>query len=282
MKSIENRSRKILAVFFLATLFSLFLLTNKRPSYAQKITPIPTLTSEEELQEIVREQKIDSFWIGNSLKTGIRKAVNNGVSLNTIILILLFPMTAALIAFSRNIVGLKGFGFFTPAIVSVAFLSTGFLGGIILLLTILIMATLTRLLIRQLKLLYLPYWPRMAIIIWAVSLSVLGLLFFASSSSFESLNNLGIFPILLFILLAETFIDAQITRTNKEVNIMVIETIILAIINYLLMSSVSIQKTVIFHPEATIIIILVIDFLIARYKGLRLTEAWRFRDLLDK
>lgn len=251
------------------------------PTLIEKETDVPlTEENKSELEQLIEKQEIKGWWPTNILKIGIRKAVDSGISTNTIVLILLFPVTAALIAFSRNVIGLKGFSFFTPAIVSVAFFSTGILGGLLLFVTILLMATLTRVVMRRIRLFYLPYWPRMAIIIWAVSLSVLGLLIVAPMMKID-LANLGIFPILLLILLAETFISTQITRTKKEANVMVFETLVLALVNYIFISAKTIQKIVILNPEMTIITILLLDFLIAQYKGLRLMERWKFRRLID-
>ena len=51
----------------------------------------------------------------NFIQYGIRQAVAKGVSPNTIVLILLFPLVASMIAASRHLLGLTGFGIFVPA-----------------------------------------------------------------------------------------------------------------------------------------------------------------------
>lgn len=233
--------------------------------------------SKSRLERLLDEQYVSSTWPNNFLKVGIRKAIGGGVPANTIVLLLLFPLVAVLVAFSRNVIGINGFGIFTPAVVSVAFLATGITAGLVLFLAIIGTATLVRMTIRKVSL---PYLPRMAVLIWGVSMAILGLLIAAGMVGMDSLINLGIFPILLFVLLAETFIDAQITRTIETATLMTVETLILALIAFFIMSSHTVQNIVLLHPEISVLAILMADFIIGRYRGLRLLEIWRFRELL--
>jgi len=231
------------------------------------------------LTKLMKEQKLAGWWGKDILKIAMRKAVSEGVSPNTLVLLFLFPLVAAFVAFSRQVVGVSGFGMITPALLSVAFLSTGGLVGLVLLFFILGVATFGRMLIKRVKV---PYLPKLAILIWVVSMAVLLLLLTSPIIGLERLMSVGIFPIMLFVLLAETFIEAQITRSVSTSMWMTAETVILALISYKVMSAPSIQSQVLLNPEISVIGILVIDYLIGRYKGLRLLEIWRFRKLLLK
>src|SRR3989344_4495319 len=215
-------------------------------------------------------------WL-NPLKAGIRNAINRGVSINTIVLLLLFPLTAALVAFSRQVVGLNGFGIFIPALVSVAFLSTGILAGLVLFLAIVLAAVTGRFLIRKVKL---PYLPRMAVLIWFVVLAVLGLLMVSPSLGLARLVDLGIYPILLFVMLAESNIEAQITRTWQAAAVMTGETIAIAVMASILDSANAGREWGLLHPEVSVLLILAADWVIGSYKGLRLLEILRFRKIL--
>jgi hypothetical protein len=231
------------------------------------------------LTKLMNGQKITGWWVKDTLKLAMRKAVSEGVSPNTLVLLFLFPLVAALVAFSRQVVGVSGFGMITPALLSVAFLSTGGLVGLILLVFILGVATLGRVMIKKIKV---PYFPKLAILIWVVSIGVLLLLLMSPTIGLDRLMSVGIFPIMLFVLLAETFIEAQITRSLSTSLLMTLETIVLAFIAYKVMSAPWIQSRVILHPEVSVIGILALDLLIGKYKGLRLMEIWRFRKLLAK
>lgn len=231
------------------------------------------------LTTLLTTQKIKGWWVGNFLKIALHRAVSDGVSPNTLVLLFLFPLVAALVAFSRQVVGVSGFGMIVPALLSVAFLSTGGLVGLVLLAFILLAATLGRVAIKKIKV---PYLPKLAILIWLISMAVLGLLILSPVIGLERLATVGIFPIMLFVLLAETFIEAQITRNMATSFGMTMETVVLAFIAYKVISNPGVQALVLLNPEMTVFLILTIDLLIGKYKGLRLLEIWRFRKLLSK
>lgn len=252
-----------------------------------EITPVPEKPKEKltepsetksRLEQVLDDQIVDKVWPFNFFKVAIRQAVSQGVPPNMFVLVLLFPLTAALVAFSRNVMGVKGFGIFIPAAVSVAFLSTGVVVGVTLFLSILVTASLARRLMRKVRM---QYFPRMAMVIWAVSLAVFGLLLVSPGfSAWNNLKQAGIFPILLFVLLADPFIEAQIHKSTKTALVMAIETVVLALIAYWVMSSVWLQETVLLQPEMAILSVMAVNYLISRYKGLRLLEMWRFREIL--
>ena len=235
--------------------------------------------SKPRLEQVLESQSVERVWPENFLKVAIRKAVTAGVPVNMFVLLLLFPLVTALVAFSRNVVGIKGFGIFTPAVVAVAFLSTGVVTGVLLFLVILLTATLSRRMLRKVRM---QYFPRMSIMIWAVSMSVLGLLLLSPLVGLIDLQTVGIFPILLFILLADPFIDAQIHKSMRTAMMMAIETVVLALLAFLIVKSEWLQKMVLLQPEITMISSLLVNFLIGRYKGLRLMEVYRFKDLWKK
>lgn len=214
----------------------------------------------------------------NFIGVAIRYAVARGVPANTIVLMILFPLVAALIAFARHIIGLQGFGIFTPAVVSVAFLATGVTVGFLLFAAILIIATLARMILKRLKL---PSMPRMALLIWFVSLGILALMLVSPAIRLQGLVSINIFPILLLILLAETFIEVQITRTFRSALELTLETLFLALLSFFVLSIQTLQEWVLVHPETTILAIALLDILIGRYTGLRLLERLRFRQLLE-
>ena len=280
----------VLAIFF----FFLFPIKVRADS-SESVIPVASISAEvtgnktvdltvpaekgDRLTNLMNGQKLTGWWGKDVLKLAMCKAVSDGVSPNTLVLLFLFPLVAALVAFSRQVLGVSGFGMITPALLSVAFLSTGGLVGLALLLFILGVATLGRMLLRKVKV---PYLPKLAILIWVVSMAVLLLLLMSPTIGLERLMSVGIFPIMLFVLLAETFIEAQITRSFSTSMWMTVETIILALIAYKVMSAPWIQSWVLLHPEMSVVVILGLDLLIGKYKGLRLLEIWRFRKLLRK
>lgn len=206
--------------------------------------------------------------------------INFGVPENTIVMLLLLPVVATFIAATRQIIGIRGFGIFLPAALSVAFVAIGPILGILLFTAIVIISTFVRLITRKLKL-KLQYLPRMALILWFVSFGILGILFLAPFINYASLLSVSVFPVLVLTLLVEDFIRIQIGKSFKTAFTLSFQTIVLATLSYLLITNTFFQNLVWMNPEITLLVTLSINILLARFIGLRFTEYLRFRKLLN-
>jgi hypothetical protein len=233
------------------------------------------------LESILRSQSLGPVWPGNPLKYAIRSAVSAGVPANTIVLLLLLPLVALVIAFSRNVIGIRGFGIFLPAALSVVFVATGPIVGIGLFLIIVIVSTATRMILRRLKL-KLQYLPRMSFILWAVVVGVLGTLFVAPYIKFSELSNVSIFAVLILVLLAEDFIRVQLGKSAKTAISLTFETLILSLISYLFLTLKPLQAYVLLNPEISLLFAGVGDLVLGKYTGLRIMEYYRFRKLINQ
>ena len=215
----------------------------------------------------------------NFLQHAIRNAVTKGVPANTIVLILLFPVITAIIAGSRHVIGLRGFGVYTPAVLSVAFVSTGIVSGVILFLVVLAAALLSKKVIQKLRLQYLP---RTAMLMWSVSIAIFAFLLLAGEFGMTALYSMSIFTILIIMLLTENFMETQLASSQSEAIQLTLETLILAIFATFIIGSREIQSLVILHPELALLAVAVSNLIVGRYNGLRLLEYFRFRSLLEK
>lgn len=233
------------------------------------------------LETILKNQKIGPTWPFNFVKNAIRNAVASGIPANTIVLLLLLPLVSFVIAFSRNVVGIRGFGIFLPASLSVVFVAIGPIVGIGLFLVIVTVSTIVRMILRKLKL-KLQYLPRMSLILWAVVVAILTVLFITPFVNFSGLNNVSIFAVLVLILLAEDFIRVQLGKSAKTALTLTAETLILSVISYLFLTLKPIQTYVLLNPEISLLGALIGDFLLGKYTGLRVMEFYRFRKLLKQ
>jgi len=215
----------------------------------------------------------------NFLKYAIRNSVAAGVPANTIVLLLLLPVVATVIAAARHLIGLRGFGIFLPAALSVVFVATGPLVGVGLFLVIVMVSILVRFVFRLLKF-KLQYLPRMALILWFVVLGVLGVLFLAPFIKQPYFANVSIFAVLILALLAEDFTRVQLGKSFKTALTLTSETMLLALISFLFLTLKPIQEFALKNPETLLLSVAAVDYLLGRYVGLRLLEIWRFRKLL--
>ncbi|KKQ36783.1 MAG: hypothetical protein US53_C0037G0006 [Candidatus Woesebacteria bacterium GW2011_GWA1_37_7] len=238
-----------------------------------------TEESADPFKKLLVEQKLDSIWPYNPVKYAIRNAVNAGVPPNTIVLLLLLPGVAALIAAARHIVGIRGFGIFLPAALAVSFVATGPVIGIGLFLVIVIASTLTRIAIRRIKI-KLQYLPRMSLMLLMAVIGVLGVLFLAPVIKHPDITNVSIFPVLVLVLLAEDFSRVQLGKSARIAVNMTSESLILALLSYFFLTFPRVQKFALLNPEWMLIGILLVNLLMGKYAGLRLFEYLRFRKLL--
>jgi hypothetical protein len=231
------------------------------------------------LEKLLEEQPLGSVWPMNPVKYAIRGAIEAGVPANTLVLLLLLPVVTFVIAFSRNVVGIRGFGIFLPAALSVVFVATGPVVGIGLFLVIVAISTLVRLVLRKLKV-KLQYLPRMSFILWAVVFGVLGVLFLAPILNFPALANVSIFAVLVLILLSEEFSRVQLGKSAKTAINLTFETLILSSISYLFLTLQPLREYVLLRPETSLVLVAIADLTLGKYTGLRVMEFYRFRKLI--
>jgi len=229
------------------------------------------------LEGYLDEKEIGKLSWLNFLQQAIRQAVDKGVSANTIVLVLLFPLVAGLIAAARHLIGLTGFGIFVPAMLSVAFVATGIKVGIIMFAVVFLGASLARKVTERLKLQYLP---RMALMMWLVSAAVLAVLLGAVNINLGSLSAVSIFPILILMLLSENFIEVQTGKSRHEAVQVMIQTLVMAIIGAVILKTNWVQKLVLLNPEISLLVMALLDIYVGRYTGLRALEMWKFRKII--
>jgi len=205
--------------------------------------------------------------------------INQGMSPEALILILMLPIVATVIALARQVVGIKGFGIYTPLIIAFAFWAIGVWYGLLVFVVIILIGSLMRFIVKKIRLLYLP---RMAIIIIGVTLAII-VLFFSTVyfGHFQLTENIvSVFAVLIMIMLVEKFVAAQIERGTREAVFLTLETLILSLVSFLIISWTWLQGIVLASAFWVIVTSLLINVLIGRWTGLRLSEYYRFREVI--
>jgi len=247
----------------------------------EKVTrqDITERTSEvkDKLEGYLEQKEIGQLSWHNFLQHSIRQAVDKGVSTNTIVLVLLFPLVAGMIAAARHLLGLTGFGIFVPAMLSVAFVAIGIKAGVVMLVIIFVGAALGRSLTKKLKMQYLP---RMALMMWLVSIVVLGVLLGAVNINLGSLSAVSIFPIMILMLLTENFIEVQTGKSRHEAIQVMIQTMVMAIVGALILRTSFVQKWALLNPEIFLLSVAFLNIYVGKYTGLRVMEMWKYRKLI--
>jgi hypothetical protein len=251
---------------------------DKAEQKAEKDITSPTGPAKSALSQYLDDNKAQELSFLNPVQHAIRYAVNNGIPANLLVLLLLFPVVASLVAVFRHVIGLSGFGVYAPAALAVTFVSTGITVGLLMFVIILVATTLGRIFVLKFKLQYLP---RTSLLLWFVSLSVFGFLLIAPALKLNDLALVGFFPILILVLLSENVMEAQMTSTFVGSMQKTLETLILSILSAVVMQSIIVQQFVILYPEYTILGVFFFNILIGKYTGLRVLEYIRFKQVLD-
>ena len=203
--------------------------------------------------------------------------LHQGVPLDTVIMLLMLPVIVTVIAFFRQVIGIKAFGIYTPAIVTFAFLAIPRLRyGVVIFIVVILVGMLMRFVLKRLRILYLP---RVAIMLSTIALVILVLLSFGGSMQRTGLASVSIFPILIMITIVEKFVATQIEKGNKTALILAIETLVISLVGYYIASWPFFVKSIMAFPWL-ILFTIPINIVLGKWGGLRISEYFRFREVL--
>lgn len=121
--------------------------------------------------------------------------------------------------------------------------------------------------------------PRMAIVLTIVSLTIFAVFVIGGYFEKTGLLAISIFPIIVMIILTEKFVEVQIEKGNKTAIRLTLETLILSIVSYYIVSWESFKTIILAFPEIILLTIL-LNIAFGRFSGLRVVEYFRFRKIL--
>jgi len=236
----------------------------------------PEGPEDEQAVALFKQRPAENLTYTNIFAFLVQASVKSGVPSRTVILILLLPMLATIIAFIRHVIGLPSIGMLVPVALSITLLSTGITAGLILLATILFSSTVARILLKKVRIMQLP---KMAFSMFIVSLFLFLALTVSAMAGILVVKQLSIFPVLLLILLSEQIIAVQQERSAQEMIIITMVTFAIGILGFLLLSSIYLRNTILLYPEF-ILVLIPLNIIIGRYFGLRLMEYFRFSSIM--
>lgn len=202
--------------------------------------------------------------------------VNKGVTQDTLFLILMLPVIATIVAFARQFIGLKAYGIYMPTMMALIFVVIGIKYGLAIFFALLLAATLIRLVAKRLRILYLP---RMAIVLIAVSLTILAIFALGAMTNRTGLLAVSVFPILIMTILTEKFVEAQIEQGAMQALKLTIETLVLSVASYYIVTWTLFENIILAYPEL-IFLTIIVNLILGRFSGLRLMEYLRFRKVI--
>jgi hypothetical protein len=192
-------------------------------------------------------------------------------------ILLLMPFAALITAILRNVVGLGTFGTFSPALLAMSFIYADWKIGFSILVIVFTVGLLGRWFLERLRLLTVP---RLSIILTLVILCVV----FGVSALQYMMPAMGAEVVLLPMIILTNLIERFHVSADEDGMLHTLKlafgTLFVAILCYLILGSQQVGTFVLTYPEAHFFTIAVF-IVLGRYAGYRLTELWRFRDLVE-
>lgn len=189
--------------------------------------------------------------------------------------ILLIPIGTLVLSLARNIIGIPTFGIFTPILLTLFFKETSLSFGLVFFLVVVAIGIGQRYLLDKF---YLLAVPRLSIILTMIILLMIGYSFISNDLS-ATTNHLSFFPIVIVATnierLSVMIAEEGLMNTLKTL----LGTLVIAFLGYMLYMIPALEIFMFTNPEC---LFTVMGFLvlIGKYKGYRISEFIRFRDLV--
>lgn len=192
--------------------------------------------------------------------------------------ILLIPFGTLVLSLARNVIGIPTFGIFSPILLALFFKETSLGFGIVFFFAVVIIGIGERYILDKF---YLLAVPRMSIILTLVIILMIGYSFWSADVSFISQKHLSFFPIVI------------VTTNIERLSIMIAEegvystlktllgTLFISLLVYAMLFIHTLEMFMFTNPELLLTIIGLL-ILLGKYKGYRLSEFIRFRDLVKQ
>lgn len=205
--------------------------------------------------------------------------INQGMTRQDLIMLLSAPILILLITFSRQMVGLRGFGLFIPLLMIYGLFEIGLIDGTIVLALITLISTVARYLLRHLRILY---FPRIALILTLAVCSIFLIYLFSYLFDFPFNFKSPILAILAIAVFGEKLVSIQIEQDLKTSFILTLETLFVVFVGFFLVSQPFFQKLILANPWILMIGSIALILSLGRWSGLRILEYIRFWQIINK
>ncbi len=250
---------------------------------SEAINPLLLSKNMEEFRTTLVQRDIDSLTLTATnvffrpwdvLSSLVNYMLTHGISSQTVLLLLMLPIIATILAFLKQVIGITTFGLYTPSIIALSFLALGWWVGLLFLTFILATGYLTRAIMKRWRLLYIP---KVAIVLTAVSFTLLLLIGIGTMLN-VTFSRDTVFILLIMSSLTENFLSMKSEQGWRSAIMGIGETVAAALLCVGIVQWSPLQSFILAYPEVILLTVIVNAFL-GRWTGLRLLEYIRFREV---
>ena len=192
--------------------------------------------------------------------------------------LMIFPLGILLVVVLRNVIGISTMGTFTPMLVAMALVRTGFVSGFICFSVIIALGLLIRTLLTRLNLLLVP---RISAVVIFVILIMQLLTVFGYRAEWQVIASAAFFPIIITAWIIERACITWEEEGARNAVKQIVNTLFVAVITYFVISSAYIRHIMFAFNEWNLVILAIV-MLLGTYTGYRLTELKRFAPLVKE
>jgi transglutaminase-like putative cysteine protease len=191
--------------------------------------------------------------------------------------LLLLPIAALIVSFMRTVIGIPTFGTFSPALIGLMFVDLKSLtwGLPIFVGTVLVGWGIRRLLDRF----HLLQVPRVGAMLTLIVVFLIVMIAVASRFGVQTTQYVALFPLVILTHLVERFWTVETEDSTAASFRTLLGTLAVALTVTLALAPEAVGTWMFRYPE-TLGVVLAGQFLLGRYTGYRLTELYRFEDLI--
>ena len=197
---------------------------------------------------------------------------------NTLKWLMIFPLGILIVVLMRNVVGISTMGTFTPMLIAMSLIRTGFVAGIICFGLIVSLGLIIRTMLTRLNLLLVPRISAVVIFVIIIMqmLTVLGYHY-----DFRIASSAVFFPIIITAWIIERASITWEEEGARNATKQIINTSIVAVFTYLIISNDYIRYLMFAFNEWNLVILFIV-MLLGTYTGYRITELKRFAPLIKE
>jgi len=197
---------------------------------------------------------------------------------NTLKWLMIFPLGILLVVLLRNVVGIPTMGTFTPMLVAMSLVRTGFWSGLICFALIILFGLVIRTLLTRLNLLLVP---RISAVVIFVILIMQILTIVGYQYNFKIAASAVFFPIIITAWIIERASITWEEEGARNATKQIINTSVVAVLTYFVISN-SYIRHIMFAFNEWNIVILILVMQLGTYTGYRVVELKRFAPLIKE
>jgi hypothetical protein len=189
--------------------------------------------------------------------------------------LIMLPLGGLVLAFMRQIIGIKTFGTFMPVLIAIAFRETGIISGLIMFLVVVGTGLVVRSYFDHLKLLFVP---RLAAVLTVVVIVLSMIAMITNELGIVVGLSIALFPIVILTMTIERMSLMWEEYGPRDAIKTCAGSLVAAIVAYFAMNSELLSHLLFAFPEL-LLVVLSLALLLGRYNYYKLTEYLRFRQL---